>query len=61
MPKLSPRYAIMSSTLALLLGTGVVTYAAHPAQAQTVTHCYFVACTGNVCVWTEIPCPKEKQ
>ena len=28
------------------------------ADAQT-THCYLVACTGNVCVWQEIPCPKS--
>jgi hypothetical protein len=59
MRKVSTRYTITGLALAAALGGGA-TYRARPAQAQTVTHCYLVACTGNVCVWTEIPCPKEK-
>lgn len=59
MPRLSAKCIITG--VALALGGGAATYLARPAQAQTVTHCYLVACTGNVCVWQEIPCPKEKQ
>jgi hypothetical protein len=61
MPRVSARYTITGLALAVALGGGGALCPVRPAQAQAATHCYLVACTGNVCVWQEIPCPKEKQ
>ena len=45
--------------LAVILGGATFLALTDPVTADgQVTKCYLVACTGQVCVWQEIPCPK---
>jgi uncharacterized membrane protein len=50
------------SCLAMIVAGAAVTLSstARDAAAQE-TKCYIVACTGNVCVWKEIECPKPTE
>ena len=50
------------SLAVILAGSAVaVTTSARQAAAQDETKCYYVVCTGNICVYEEIPCPKPTE
>lgn len=59
---MSPHRWIRALCLAATVaGAGLsLVSSAREAEAQE-TKCYIVACTGNVCVWKEIECPKPTE
>jgi hypothetical protein len=55
-----PRHGLarVICTAAVLVGAAVtLSSSAREAFAQE-TKCYYVVCTGNVCVYEEVECPK---
>lgn len=49
---------ILTYAVVLVAGVVAVTWKPMPLPAQQASRCFIVACTGNVCVWEEIKCPK---
>lgn len=52
------RFGVIAYVAVTATGALAVTWKPEPLPAQVQTRCFLVVCTGNVCVWEEVACPK---